>query len=137
MLSDYLIRCGVILQFVPPGAIPAISEPLPINPPAVIRQVGYQEEEPQKVPELDEHTIRQLIELHGFAFLFPPGTAGRVRQAPSSIVTSFCDWSRPCKERTPGRSKPKQFWIASTHFGSMFKLASIGQSGSVREARSA
>ena len=44
MLSEYLIRCGVILQFVPPGANPAISEPLPINPPAIIRQVGYQEE---------------------------------------------------------------------------------------------
>ncbi len=61
MLTEYLIRCGVILQFVPPGA--ATPEPLPINPPAAIRQIDYEQETQDELPELDEYTIQQLMEL--------------------------------------------------------------------------
>lgn len=63
MLSEYLIQCGVILQLVPPGTTASVPEPLPINPPAVIRHIDYQQEEECEGPELDEHAIRQLIEL--------------------------------------------------------------------------
>jgi hypothetical protein len=59
MLTEYLIRCGVILQFVPPGATSSAPEPLPIHPPAAIRQIDHQE----SLPAINEHTIEQLIEL--------------------------------------------------------------------------